>query len=93
MTQIEKLYLKLSKKPIPSDVTVSDLNRLLNYYGFESRQPAKGGSHHVYCHILLDELLLTIPKDNPVKKPYIRAAVEAVTRILELTGGDDHNGY
>jgi len=93
MTQIDKLYLRLSKKPTPSDVTFSELNRLLTYYGFESRQPAKGGSHHVYCHINLDELLLTIPKDNPVKKPYVRAAVEAVARIIELTGGDDHDGY
>ncbi len=93
MTQIRKLYLRLSKRPTPSDVSFSEINRLLNYYGFESRQPSKGGSHHVYTHILLDEMLLTIPKDNPVKKPYTRAVIEAVNKIIELTGGDDHNGY
>ncbi len=93
MTQITKLYMKLSKRPTPSDVSFNELNRLLKYYGFESRQPARGGSNDVYMHILLDEFHLTIPRDKPIKKPYTRAAFEAVNRIIELTGGDDHYDY
>ena len=93
MTQIKKLYLKLSKQPTPSDVTFNELNRLLVYYGFECRQPSRGGSHYVYVHCLLDDFHLTIPRAKPIKKPYTRVAIEAVNRIIELTSGDDHYGY
>lgn len=93
MTQITKLYLKLSKRPTPSDVSFNELDRLLKYYGFESRQPSRGGSHYVYMHSLLEDFHLTIPRDKPIKKPYTRAAIEAVNRIRELSSGDDHYDY
>jgi len=89
MSQIRKLYDKLNKKPTPKDVEFEKLDRLLKHFGFECRQPSRGGSHYVYTHKELDDFKPTVVKDNPVKTPYVKNAIEAINKLIEIRNEDD----
>ncbi|HHW92719.1 MAG TPA: type II toxin-antitoxin system HicA family toxin [Firmicutes bacterium] len=89
MSQIAKLLEKLKRKPTPSDIPFSDVDRLLRAYGFVQRQPAGGSSHFTYTHPELTDFILTIARHGgKVKKGYVRKTVEAIERVRELYGGD-----
>lgn len=89
MSKIKKLYDKLNRKPIPKDVEFEELDKLLKYFGFECRQPSRGGSHYVYIHKELDGFQLTVVKAKPVKPPYVKKAIELINMLIEIRGGND----
>lgn len=90
MSKTEKLYDKLCKKPTPADIKFDEVDKLMISFGFERRQPSKGGSHYIYTHPKIDECP-SIPKKNPVKRAYIKNAVKAIERLMEIDreGVDD----
>ena len=89
MSQIKKLYNKLNRKPTPRDVEFEELDRLLKYFGFDRRQPSRGGSQYIYTHKELNEFQVTVAKDNPVKPPYVRNAITAINKLIEIRDGND----
>lgn len=89
MSQIEKLYKKINRKPTPSDILFDEVDRLLKAYGFVQRQPSGGSSHYIYSHPELSNYYLTIAKHgNKIKTGYVRATIEAIERVRELYGGN-----
>ena len=88
MSQIEKLYEKLKRKPTPSDILFDDADRLLKAYGFIRRQPSGGSSHFIYTHSSLKNYALSIAKHgDKIKTGYVRATIDAVDRAREIYGG------
>jgi predicted RNA binding protein YcfA (HicA-like mRNA interferase family) len=90
MTQIKKLYEKLSKKPTPTDIRFEEIDKLLTHFGFTCRQPSKGGSHYIYTHPKID-ICPSIPKSNQIKRAYIKNAVRAIEKLIEIDGGGIDN--
>lgn len=88
MSQIEKLYNKFNRKPIPTDILFSEADRLLRAFGFIQRQPSGGSSHYVYEHPELPDYRLTIAKHGgKIKKGYVRAIINSIDRVRELYEG------
>lgn len=79
MAQKERLLEKLNENP--TNVRFEDLDRLLQEYGFECRQPRGGGSHYTYkrkgCRPI------TIPKHRPVKSVYVKRALALIENLRE----------
>jgi len=73
MGRKEELLAKLRNNP--KNVKFADLDKLLQWYGFECRSPRRG-SHYVYkrrgCRPL------TIPFNRPVKEPYVKKALASI---------------
>lgn len=90
MSQIDKLYQKLKRKPTPSDILFDEADRLLKVHGFVQHQPSGGSSHYIYTHSELEEYHLTIAKHGgQIKKGYVRATIEAIARVKEeMDGGE-----
>lgn len=79
MTKRAKRLEKIRQNP--KNVRFEDLDRVLQDYGFERRQPRSGSSHYVY---LWDELQLTVPYKRPfLKSHYIREALSLIDKIIE----------
>ncbi len=78
MTQFDKLYNKIVHNP--KDVKFEDLDKLLNRYGFECRQPHGGSSHYTYHHPKITEVL-SIPKVRPIKAVYVKKAIAAIEKV------------
>lgn len=91
MSQLKKLYQRLSSRPTPSDVLFNEVDRLLVAYGFVRTQPSGGSSHYNYRHPKLEEnFCLTISKHNgKVKMGYVKAAIKAIDRVKEIYEGVD----
>lgn len=87
MSQIEKLFKKLSRRPTPTDVLFDDVDKLLRAYNFKARQPSGGGSHYTYFHYDLQDIVTIAKHGNKVKAAYVRMAVRAVEKVLDLYGG------
>jgi predicted RNA binding protein YcfA (HicA-like mRNA interferase family) len=89
LSQIEKLYKKFKRKPIPTDILFDEADRLLRAYGFVQRQPSGGSSHYIYTHPELPDYQLSIAKHGgKIKKGYVRASIVAIERVKELYGGN-----
>lgn len=67
MTRVRKLYDKINSKPTPSDIKFEEISKLLKYFKFECRQPSRGGSHYVFTHPEIEDLV-TIPRNDTIKK-------------------------
>ncbi|MBN1971119.1 MAG: type II toxin-antitoxin system HicA family toxin [Candidatus Delongbacteria bacterium] len=89
MSQIEKLFEKLGRKPTPTDVLFDDVDRLLRAYNFKSRHPSGGGSHYTYTHPDLPDIVTVAKHGNKIKAAYVRAAVKAIEKVLDLHGGKE----
>ncbi len=88
LSQIEKLFKKFKRRPIPTDLLFKDADRLLKAHGFTRRQPSGGSSHYIYTHPELQNIRLTIARDgNKIKKGYARNVVNAIVMAQELFGG------
>lgn len=87
MSQIEKVLLRLRKKPTPSDIKFSEIHKVLTYYGFTQNQASGGTSHYVYSHPALPDKLYTIVRHGNehvvVKKPYVRVTCNAIDDCIE----------
>ncbi len=86
MSKILKLYEKISRQPTPPDIRFDEIDKLMIYYGFERRQPSRGGSHYIYTHPKI-ETRPTIPKNNPVRRAYIKQAIQAIEHLREIEAG------
>ncbi len=86
MGQLEKLYQRALARP--NSVRWSELDKLLQRFGFSRRQPGGGSSHYVYTR---GEMQLVVPKagSDSVKAVYVRRAMEALERLQLEEGSDD----
>ncbi len=84
MAHIKKLYDKLNRRPIPSDVRYDEVDKLLRSFGFQCRQPSGGSSHYIYTHQDLKGFQASIKKSHPMKAVYVRNAVKAVDLLGDL---------
>ena len=89
MSQIEKLFEKLTRRPTTTDVLFGDIDKLLRAYNFKIRQPSGGSSHYTYLHPDLQEIVTIAKHGNKVKAAYVRMVVRAVEKVLELQGGKE----
>jgi hypothetical protein len=76
MSKREKLLQKIRNNP--TNVKFETLQKLLQYYGFDERQPRSGASHYTYPS---KEYVLTGPKKNPVNKEYVKKALKIFDEI------------
>ena len=88
MSQTEKLFEKLARRPTPTDVLFDDVDRLLKAYNFKRRQPSGGSSHYTYYHPELSDIVTIAKHGNKVKAAYVRMAVRVIEKVLELQGGE-----
>ena len=81
MSKWEKLMARLNK--LSPDLQFEELKRILLEYGFEERQPGRGGSHHTSCK---GETQITLPKHQRMLKVYVKAVRDAVSTEEDLNG-------
>lgn len=81
MSKWEKLMARLNK--LSPDLQFEELKRILLEYGFEERQPGRGGSHHTFCK---GETQITLPKHQRMLKVYVKAVRDAVSTEEDLNG-------
>jgi hypothetical protein len=72
----------------PRQVHFKDLDALLRAYGFQVREPKRGGSHYFYCR---GSHLLSVPRRRPQLKEYVvRRALAMLQEIdAEEVGADE----
>ena len=78
MTKREKRVRKIFRNP--KTVPFEELNRVLQDFGFDVRQPKSGSSHYIFTK---GELQISVP----YKRPFVREVY--VKRVLELIGEPD----
>lgn len=78
MTKRNKRVKKLFQNP--KTVPFKELDKVLQDFGFNLRQPGSGSSHYVYTK---GKIQISVP----YKRPYVKEVY--VKRILELLGGED----
>ena len=84
MTQREKLRRRIEQNP--NAVRFEDLDRLVQAYGFQVRQPRGGSSHHFYKR---GRATISIPRRRPHLLPiYVRQALAAIDRAEEEASDD-----
>jgi len=89
LSKIEKLFEKLRRRPTPANVLFDEIDKLLKAYHFKSRQPSGGSSHFTYTHPELPDIVTIAKHGNKVKAVYIRTAINAIEKALELCGGQE----
>jgi hypothetical protein len=65
----------------PKNVRFETLQRIMFDYGFSETSPSGGSSHYTY-HKGVHRI--TIPKDNPVNKIYVKRVIE----IIDMLGDE-----
>ncbi len=69
----------------PKAVSFDEIQRLLESFGYECRQP-RGGSHFTFRKA--GTTPITVPKNKPVKEIYVKNII----RLLELESWYEKNG-
>ncbi|NPA39483.1 MAG: type II toxin-antitoxin system HicA family toxin [Thermodesulfobacteria bacterium] len=70
----------------PNNVRFEELDKLLRAFGFEPRQPRKGGSHFTYRKT--GGKIITVPYKRPfVKKVYVKQVI----KLLDLEAYYEEN--
>ena len=59
----------------PKNVRFEDLDNLLKEMGYEVKQRRRGSSHYNYRKEG-EDLIITIPKDQPVKVTYVKLVIK-----------------
>lgn len=62
----------------PKNVRFEDLDKLLKEMGYEVRQPGGGSSHYNYRK-KGEPLMITIPKDQPIKETYVKLVIKRLS--------------
>lgn len=77
----EKLLEKMKRRPIPTDITMNELSRLLESRGFTLQ--SKKGSHKNFTHPKLNYILTIVSHDSrkPVKAVYIKTSLAAIDEV------------
>ena len=83
MSQWEKLLAKIQS--LSSDIRFEELQKILETFGYEMKQPQSGSSPCTFRKAGCNPI--TIPKHHPIKKVY----VEMVREIVEREGGGNEN--
>lgn len=78
MSQWEKLLRRL--RSTPNDMRFEELKKILEHYGYSNVGIA--GSHYTFSRENHDTI--SIPKHNPIKKPYVKL----VKSIVEMEEED-----
>lgn len=72
----------------PNNVSLEDLRKVLDDYGFEYRQTV--GSHYTFTvKINGEDKLLVVPYRRPVKLIYVKKALKLIDQIIEEQEDDD----
>ena len=72
----------------PNNVSLDDLRRVLEDYGFEYRQTV--GSHYTFSYVVGGQTkLFVVPFRRPVKPVYVKRALKLIDRIIEERGEDE----
>lgn len=83
MSRISKLWVKLNKKPTPSDIRMSDAEKLLEAFGFVLARTT--GSHCHFKHQVTGRRV-TIKKTEQIAQGAVNDIIESV---MELTSEVD----
>lgn len=83
----EKRLVKLVENILgnPKTVSFNEIQRLLEGFGYECRQP-RGGSHFTFRKAGANPI--TVPRNKPVKEIYVKNII----RLLELESWYEKNG-
>lgn len=66
----------------PNNVSLNDLRRVLEDYGFEYKQTI--GSHFTFSYVLYGETkLFVVPFKRPVQFVYVKRALRVIDQIIE----------
>lgn len=72
----------------PQNVSLDDLRRVLEDYGFEYKQTV--GSHYTFSVVIGERTkLLVVPFRRPIKAVYVKKALKMIDEIIELEGAPD----
>jgi predicted RNA binding protein YcfA (HicA-like mRNA interferase family) len=72
----------------PTNVSLENLQHVLEDYGFEYRQTV--GSHYTFSYTLNGQTkLLVVPFKRPLKSIYVRRAVKLIDQIIHERGEDE----
>lgn len=72
----------------PNNVSLDNLRRVLENYGFEYRQTV--GSHYTFSYELGGQTkLFVVPFRRPVKPVYVKRAIRLIDEIVEEQGEDE----
>ncbi|MBQ9581712.1 MAG: hypothetical protein IJR21_05005 [Synergistaceae bacterium] len=82
MSQWEKLLLKI--KNLSGGLRFAELKKVLESYGYEMQTPSGGSSHYTFRKA--GSKSVTIPRQAPVKKDYVKLVKEIVESEEENNG-------
>ena len=69
MGRLEKLKARIMKRPTASDITATELQNLLQAYGFVLKRV--NGDHYIYGHPKIEKPIPPIPMSKIIKPAYI----------------------
>ena len=81
MSQFDKLLQRI--KALDKDLRFDEIQKVLDYYGYEMRGPAGGSSHKTFRKP--GKPPITIPQHDSIKRAY----VEDVKNMIESEESDD----
>ena len=80
MSRIEKLIQKIHSKPIPSDITFEEIEKVANHYGCIVRK--SGGRHSFKVVHIASGTVIPIPTHGKtVKEVYVNEFVKIIDNI------------
>lgn len=79
MSQWDKLIDSILA--LSNDIRFDELRKVLESYGYTMNNPRKGSSHFTFRKPGANPI--TIPKNQPIKKIYVKLVKEIVERELE----------
>lgn len=79
MSQWDKLLNNILA--LSNELRFDELRKVLEYYGYTMNNPRKGSSHFTFRKPGANPI--TIPKNQPIKKIYVKLVKEIVERELE----------
>ena len=75
MSKWDKLITRLYS--LDPDLRYEELKKILERYGYVAKETS-GGSSHITFHKPDRQIVITIPRHNPVKKEYVRLVRDIV---------------
>ena len=78
MSKHDKLLQKIRNNP--TNVKFDTIRKIMLRYGFAETMPSRGSSHYTYHKGIYR---ITIPRDIPVNKIYIKQAIKIIDKLEE----------
>lgn len=83
MSKREKRLERIRQNP--NSVSLDDLRRVLEDFGFEHRNTS--GSHFTFSYTIGSETkLFTVPFNRPIKPIYVKQALKLIDRMIQEQG-------